>query len=131
MPIARIDLRQGKSQDYLRSVGEVVYQSMTKLLGVPEGGRFQIITEHPDHGFHVSADYSGIERTADAIILQVTVNAGKTNAMKKAFYRGVCDGLHDAVGLRREDIFINLLEVAKENWSTGNGIMNYEDNPTV
>ncbi|MEN3286710.1 MAG: hypothetical protein V7634_1010, partial [Bradyrhizobium sp.] len=28
-------------------------------------------------------------------------------------------------GLRREDVFVNLVEVQKENWSFGNGIAQY------
>jgi 4-oxalocrotonate tautomerase len=33
--------------------------------------------------------------------------------------------LHATVGLRREDVFINLIEVKTENWSFGNGIAQY------
>jgi 4-oxalocrotonate tautomerase len=29
------------------------------------------------------------------------------------------------VQLRREDVWINLVEVAKENWSFGNGVASY------
>jgi 4-oxalocrotonate tautomerase len=28
-------------------------------------------------------------------------------------------------GLRREDVFVNLVEVEKENWSFGNGLAQY------
>jgi phenylpyruvate tautomerase PptA (4-oxalocrotonate tautomerase family) len=45
--------------------------------------------------------------------------------MKRAFYKSVADGLHERVGLRREDVFINLVEVKKENWSFGNGEAQY------
>jgi 4-oxalocrotonate tautomerase len=29
--------------------------------------------------------------------------------------------MHERLGLRREDVVIQLVEVAKENWSFGNG----------
>ncbi|WP_439333785.1 tautomerase family protein [Stenotrophomonas maltophilia] len=45
--------------------------------------------------------------------------------MKKAFYAAVANGLHDKLKLRREDVFISLVEVRKENWSFGNGIAQY------
>ena len=35
--------------------------------------------------------------------------------------RALADGLHEGVKLRREDVFINLVEVPEENWSYGNG----------
>ena len=40
----------------------------------------------------------------------------------EALYKAIADGLHSAIGFRREDIFINLIEVKKENWSMSNGI---------
>jgi hypothetical protein len=35
------------------------------------------------------------------------------------------DGLHERLGLRREDVVMNLVEVKKENWSFGNGEAQY------
>nr|WP_308721766.1 tautomerase family protein [Paenibacillus polysaccharolyticus] len=29
------------------------------------------------------------------------------------------------MGIRKEDVFINLIEVTKENWSYGNGIASF------
>jgi 4-oxalocrotonate tautomerase len=37
----------------------------------------------------------------------------------------MADLLHEEAGIRREDVFINLVETAKENWSFGNGIAQY------
>jgi phenylpyruvate tautomerase PptA (4-oxalocrotonate tautomerase family) len=45
--------------------------------------------------------------------------------MKKAFYKMVSERLHQELGLSKEDIFINLVEVKKENWSFGNGVSQY------
>jgi phenylpyruvate tautomerase PptA (4-oxalocrotonate tautomerase family) len=53
------------------------------------------------------------------------MNVGRTLEQKKAFYKKIADGLHERLGLRREDVLINLVEVAKENWSFGNGIAQY------
>jgi phenylpyruvate tautomerase PptA (4-oxalocrotonate tautomerase family) len=66
--------------------------------------------------------FLGIERSAEALIIQLTLNEGRTVEVKKAFYEAVADALHERVGLRREDVFISLVEVKKENWSFGNGI---------
>jgi phenylpyruvate tautomerase PptA (4-oxalocrotonate tautomerase family) len=55
----------------------------------------------------------------------VTLNEGRTLELKRAFYQAVADGLHERIGLRREDVLINLVEVKKENWSFGNGEAQY------
>jgi 4-oxalocrotonate tautomerase len=125
MPLARIDLVQGKSPEYRRMIGDVVYEAVVSELKAPEGDRFQVITEHPAGDLIADPRYLGINRTADVVVIQVTMNVGRTLEQKKAFYKKIADGLHERLGLRREDVLINLVEVAKENWSFGNGIAQY------
>lgn len=125
MPFARIDLVAGKPASYRAAIGEVVYEAMVAALGAPKDDRFQVITEHPAENFIVDRTYLGINRTADCVIIQLTLNGGRTLAQKRAFYRQVADGLHERLGLAREDVFINLVEVDKVNWSFGNGEAQY------
>jgi 4-oxalocrotonate tautomerase len=125
MPLARIDLPAGKPPEYGRAVADVVYEAMITTLKAPKDDRFQIVSEHTPQTLFIDPTYLGIERSADALIIQLTLNEGRTVEVKKAFYKAVADGLRDRVGLRREDVFINLVEVKKENWSFGNGIAQY------
>jgi len=59
------------------------------------------------------------------VFIQITLNAGRSVELKKAFYKRIADDLHAQLGVRTEDVFINLIEVAKENWSFGNGVAQY------
>ncbi|MGC1861642.1 MAG: tautomerase family protein [Methylocystis sp.] len=127
MPIARIDLVQGKSAEYRRTVGDIVYEAMVEALKAPKDDRFQVITEHPIDGIIADENYLDIRRTQDCIFIQLTLNTGRTVEQKKAFYKAVADALHARLGLRPEDVFINLIEVRKENWSFGNGIAQYAE----
>jgi 4-oxalocrotonate tautomerase len=125
MPLARIDLPVGKTAEYHSAVGDIVYEAMITVLNVPKDDRFQVIAEHSAPDLVIDANYLGIHRTADAIVIQVTLNEGRTVEMKKAFFKALADGLHQRLGLRREDVVINLVEVKKENWSFGNGVAQY------
>jgi 4-oxalocrotonate tautomerase len=125
VPLARIDLPAGKPAGYGRAVADVVYEAMIATLNAPKNDRFQVISEHARETLIIDPTYLGIERSADALIIQLTLNEGRTVEVKKAFYEAVADGLHARVGLRREDVFISLVEVKKENWSFGNGIAQY------
>ena len=78
MPLARIDLATGKSADYRKTIGEVVYQAMVETLKAPKDDRFQIITEHPGDDFVVDPNYLGIQRSKDCVIIQLTLNEGRT-----------------------------------------------------
>jgi 4-oxalocrotonate tautomerase len=125
MPLVRIDLAYGTTPEYRAQIGDVVYRAMTEVLAVPKNDRFQIITEHAPAGLNFDRTYLGIERSDACIFLQVTLNAGRSVETKQNFYRAVADGLHSQLGLRREDVFINLVEVGKADWSFGNGQAQY------
>lgn len=125
MPLVRIDLSAGKSEAYRKSVGDVVYEAMLATMNVPVNDRFQIITEHPPAGLMIDPGYLGIARSPDCLIIQVTLSEGRTVDQKKAFYKAIADGLHDRLQIRREDVFISLVEVRKEDWSFGNGEAQY------
>ena len=125
MPFARIDIVRGKSADYRRTVADVVYEAMLDTLKAPANDRFQVISEHAPESHIADESYLGIKRTQDCVFIQLTLNAGRSVEQKKGFYKAVADGLHERLGLRREDVLINLVEVAKENWSFGNGVAQY------
>ena len=125
MPIVRIDLLEGKTPEYRKQLGEIVYRAMIEALGVPKDDRFEIIAEHSKDDLLFDRDYLGIHRSDDCIFLQITLNAGRTLETKQRFYKAVADGLHEGLKLRREDVFISLVEVQKENWSFGNGEAQY------
>jgi len=125
MPLVRIDVPTGKTAEYRAKIGEVVYNAMIQTLNVPQDDKFQVIAEHAAGDLVIDPTYLGIERSKEAIIIQVTLNEGRTVELKKAFYKAVADGLREEVGMRREDVLIGLVEVKKENWSFGNGEAQY------
>jgi 4-oxalocrotonate tautomerase len=125
MPLVRIDLAEANPIADDRVIGQVVYDAMRVTLNVPEHDRFQIMTRHPATGLAIDPNYLDIARTKDCILIQVTLSEGRTVEQKCAFYKMIADGLHERLNVRREDVFINLVEVKKENWSFGNGIAQY------
>jgi 4-oxalocrotonate tautomerase len=125
MPLVRIDLRQGKSPEYRRQIGDMVYRAMRETINVPEHDRFQVITDHREDGLIYDPSYLGINRTDDIVFIQITLNAGRTLEQKKALYARVVELLGKEPGIRPEDVLINLVECAKEDWSFGNGIASY------
>lgn len=124
MPLVRIDLRKGKDAAYRQQVGRVVYEALVSV-GVPKDDRFQVIGEHDAENFLFDPDYLGIHRSDDLVMIQITWNEGRTVEQKKALYKTIADWLSTDLGIRREDVLINLVEVKKENWSFGNGVAQY------
>ncbi|SOE87571.1 Tautomerase enzyme [Burkholderia sp. YR290] len=126
MPIVRIDISKHASPDTVQAVSDTVYQAMTEVGNVPPNDKFQVVTRHAPEELIFPADgYLGIRYSPSIVFIQVTWNAGRTIEVKKAFYAAVADGIHQKTAIRKEDVFINLIDVARENWSFGNGEMQY------
>lgn len=127
MPLVRIHLMQGKPAEFRRQVGEIIYQTMVDTINVPPKDNFQIITEQDKDSLVYDPEYLDIQRTNGIVIIQITLNEGRTVELKKAFYKRLAERLHEELAIRMEDIFISLVEVKKENWSFGNGIAQYAE----
>jgi phenylpyruvate tautomerase PptA (4-oxalocrotonate tautomerase family) len=125
MPLVRIALMKRKGEGFGKKVGAIVYRAMVDTINVPEKDNFQVITEHDPESMIYDPSYLGIPRADGIIIIQITLNEGRTLELKKAFYKTVAQRLHGELGVRIEDVFINLVEVKKENWSFGNGVAQY------
>ena len=125
MPLVRIDLIEGKSEEYRAKVSDIIYQTLVDVFNVPEHDRFYVITEHPKDGQPFDRDYLGIHRSDACIFFQITLNSGRSVERKQRFYKALADRLQEGINLRNEDLFVNLVEVPKENWSFGNGEAQY------
>ena len=125
MPLVRIDLRRGKPAAYRKAIGDAVYRALREIFNVPDEDRFMLISEHDEDGFIYSDRYLDIARSADLVFIQLTVSNTRPVEQKQAFFARTVALLAENPGLRPQDVFINLVEVVKENWSFGNGIAQY------
>ena len=127
MPLVRISLRTGKSDEYPRSIADGIHRAMVEKLAVPEQDRFQVITEHGADALIYDPTYLGIQRSDDIVLVQITLSAGRKPTQKRDFMSRAAGLLAQNPGLRPQDLFINLVEVAWENWSFGEGKAQYTE----
>jgi len=125
MPFVRIDLSKQYPDGVAQQVGDIIFQAMREHINVPEDDKFQVITRHDTNELVIPKSYLGIEYSEGIIFIQVTLNEGRSTEMKQQFYKAINEALVAKLKLRPQDIVINLVEVNKENWSFGNGAMQY------
>ena len=125
MPLCHISLRTGKPDAYRQAIFDSLYRAMRETFEVPEDDQFMTVTEHQPASFRYSASYLGIDRSDDLVVIQITANDTRTLEQKKALFRRIAELLGDSPGIRPEDVFVSLVEVAKENWSLGRGLAQY------
>jgi 4-oxalocrotonate tautomerase len=124
MPLVRIALREGKPADYRSAIANEVHQALVEVANVPELDRFQILTEHAAGDLIYDANYLGVKRTDDIVMIQITLNQ-RTQAVKLAIYKAIAARLKKSPGVRPEDVLISLVPVAPEDWSFGEGKAQY------
>jgi phenylpyruvate tautomerase PptA (4-oxalocrotonate tautomerase family) len=125
MPLVRIALRKGTTPQYRKAIADQVHKAMVETIKIPEQDRFQIITEHDEDSLIYDPSYLGISRSDSIVMIQITISAGRTVEVRKALFARIAALLRDLPGVPTEDVFVNLVETSKENWSFGNGIAQY------
>lgn len=124
MPIAHISLRAGKPEAYRQAIFGGIYRAMGDALSVPEDDQFMTISEHDPANFRYGNAY-GVIRSADVVYIQIIVFNTRTREQKKALFRRIAELLGEDPGIRPEDVFVTVLEAAKENWSVGHGLAQF------
>ena len=125
VPFVKFYLRKGKSPEYVRSVADAVHESLVSQANVPRDDRFQVIQELDDEALIAHPTYGGVNRSKDLLIIEITLNAGRTVEIKKNLYADIARRLQDSADVRPDDVMISLVEVIKENWSFGGGRATY------
>lgn len=126
MPLARIDIRKDASVELVRVISEAVYKAMVEVANVPVHDKFQVINRHAeDEIIYPEEGYLGMSYTRDLIIIQVTWVGGRSTEVKKKFFRQIADDIHAKGGVRKEDVWISLIDTGREDWSFGNGEIQY------
>ena len=125
MPLAHLSMRAGKPEAYKQAIFDGLYRALHETFDVPEDDQFMVITEHDAATFRYGRSYLGIARGDDLVYIQITANNTRSVDQKKALFRRVAELLSENPGIRPEDVFVNLVEVVKENWSLGRGLAQY------
>lgn len=123
MPLVRITVVQGTPEETRRAIADGVHAALVECAAVPADDRFQVVEQIPAADLHWDPSYLGIRRSG-AVLVQVFLNQGRTVDVKRALYARMADTLQ-AAGVPRENLVVNLVEVARENWSFGDGRMSY------
>lgn len=124
MPLVTISLNQKREPHVLAAISNAVHQAMVETIKIPADDKFQVVCD-PNTKVVYDGSYLGVSRTDGIVVVQITLNAGRSLDQKKALYARIAALLHEKAGVRPEDVLISLVEVTKENWSFGNGIAQY------
>jgi len=125
MPLVRITMPEGIPPDRRAALGEGVHRALVDVAKAPADDKFQILEVGPPESIVFTPSYLGLTHRAPVVVIQVFMNVGRTVEVKKALYAALAGAVTAAAPVRREDVIVNLVEVPRENWSFGGGVMSY------
>ncbi len=129
MPLVRITMVRGRADAEKAAVAQAIHEALVETAGVPAADRFQVLHEVAPEELLFDHGYVGFERTSALVVVQVFLNVGRTTEVKKALYAAIAGKLGSAAAVRPDDVLVNLVEVPRENWSFGGGLMSYPPAP--
>ena len=124
MPLLQISLRAGKPDAYRQAILDGLYRAMREALNVPEDDQFMTVTEHEPSNFRYGAAF-GIDRSDDLVFIRIVVFDTRTAEQKKTLFRRIAELLGESPGIRPQDVFVNVIDSARENWSVGHGLAQF------
>src|SRR5712691_3016763 len=116
MPLVKIYARDNKNDAELRAIGDGVHDALVAQANVPADDRFQVLNRLDRHLIVAHPSYGGVNRSENIVIIEITLNAGRTVEVKKKLYADIAARL-ERLGVRPDDLLVSLIEVTKENWS--------------
>ena len=125
MPLIRISMRRGRPASEPAAIVDGIYKALRETFEVPQDDLFAVIHPHDAEEFVYNANYFGFARSDAMVIIQITVSSSRGVTQKKALFAAIAENLRREPGLKPDDIFINLIETTRENWSFGAGVAQY------
>jgi hypothetical protein len=97
-----------------------VQDGLVLTCGVPRNDLFQLLCRCEPEDMIIDPSFGGVERSANACIVEITCLSGRSDQQKRALYRHIAQGAA-AAGLRADDVMVALAENGRIDWSLGRG----------
>jgi 4-oxalocrotonate tautomerase len=125
MPLVRLSIQPGRTPEQKRAIADAIYEAMRETINIPENDRFIFIDEKAPEDIFVDKNFMTTGRTEEAILVEITLRAGRKDEMKESLYRRIAEKLHHAVNIASADIMIVLHENQSADWSFSSGVAQY------
>jgi phenylpyruvate tautomerase PptA (4-oxalocrotonate tautomerase family) len=131
MPFVRIGVSESLTRAQRRTIADCIHQSLVEVVEIPPDDRFQLLDVYDADSMYADPQYLGVSRSKHVVFVQVFLRRGRSVQLKQRLYKRIAESLHVSAQIRREDVFITLVENELEDWSFGNGVAQYVERQTI
>lgn len=120
MPLLKIDLIEGRSDAELKTLLDTIHEVVVKSFEVPEGDRYQIVSQHSANEMIIQDTGLGFKRSDKVVVISMT-STQRSEKQKKAFYNMLCENLKEKCDIDGRDVMISITTNGAGDWSFGFG----------
>jgi hypothetical protein len=120
VPLIKFDMIKGRTPEEITKILDVSHKVFVEALNIPEGDRYQIVTQHEPYEMILKDTGLGFERTTNAILLTV-ISRPRTVLQKTQLYASLQKAFQQELGMIPEDLMINFVINDDEDWSFAYG----------
>jgi 4-oxalocrotonate tautomerase len=125
MPLVHVSLQQGRTPAQKKAISNAIYRAMRETINIPENDHFVFLDERSTENVFVDETFMGFQRTAEALVIEITLRKGRTTELKQALYRRITELLAADAGVSGSNVIIVLQENDSADWSFGGGIAQF------
>jgi phenylpyruvate tautomerase PptA (4-oxalocrotonate tautomerase family) len=121
MPFIRTSIARGTALTVKQAIVKGIHDALVDAIGMPTDELFNLVHEYKPGDYFYSRSFNGIARSDQAVVIEITMRRGRSDAMKRKLYATIADNLEAQAKVNRKDIFIFTHENDYSDWSVGNG----------
>lgn len=121
MPFIHTYLPQHTPEQDRESVVQAIHQALIEAIGMPEDELFNMVTAYSPGQYAFSRSFNGVKRSDAAVVVEITLRRGRSDAMKSTLYACIARNLKEMANISPADVFIFMHENDYSDWSVGHG----------
>jgi phenylpyruvate tautomerase PptA (4-oxalocrotonate tautomerase family) len=121
MPLVKVEIIEGRSQEYKKAILNGIHKALVEAFKIPDDDRIQRLYELSSDNFELASFKSD-----KFVLIEMTVFAGRSIEAKRVLYSSIVKNLAEDPGIPGNDITIVLHEVPLDNWGIRGGKLGSE-----
>jgi phenylpyruvate tautomerase PptA (4-oxalocrotonate tautomerase family) len=98
-----------------------VHLALVDSIGMPADEMFNLVTEYQPGQFWCNRTLNGTSRSDRVVIVEITLQCGRDDAMKRELYAAITRNLENHAEMPPQDIFVFIRENDYSGWAEDEG----------
>lgn len=121
MPFVKIMIDKSIVKENKEVISNSIHNSLIECFKIPIKDKFQVFIDVDKENLVFPDEYLG-NSYSNILFIYITCKGGRTNEQKRKLYELCAKSICEKTKIKKDDIFITIVESDQNNWSFGNGI---------